>query len=286
MDRAELERRANEIIWYHSIDLGEGVVTKGQSTNRIPAEHFPDVAGKTVLDIGAWDGLHSFAAERRGAARVVALDHYAWCLDWAARDAYWRECEAKGELPDHTRDTRDFWLPDEMPGRTGFDFAHAALASNVEPVVGDFMTVDPAEVGTFDVVQFLGVLYHIQEPLTALQRVRALTAGVAVVETEAIHIPGLDGESLTAFYPGAELNADFGNWYAPTAAALVGMCRAAGFSRVEVKSSLPESPPPPAPAVPPLQARVKAALATDGWPRPEPVAPPVLRYRAVVHAFA
>ena len=30
------------------------------------------VLGKTVLDVGAWDGFFSFEAERRGAARVSA----------------------------------------------------------------------------------------------------------------------------------------------------------------------------------------------------------------------
>ena len=37
------------------------------------------------LDIGAWDGRFSFLAEKAGAARVVALDHYAWGVDFDAR---------------------------------------------------------------------------------------------------------------------------------------------------------------------------------------------------------
>src|SRR6266568_9564153 len=41
---------------------------------RIPA----DLTGKTVLDIGAYDGFFSFEAERRGAARVVAADKFCW----------------------------------------------------------------------------------------------------------------------------------------------------------------------------------------------------------------
>jgi tRNA (mo5U34)-methyltransferase len=36
------------------------------------------LAGKTVLDIGAWNGFNSLEAKRRGAARVVAADHYVW----------------------------------------------------------------------------------------------------------------------------------------------------------------------------------------------------------------
>jgi len=37
-----------------------------------------DLAGMTVLDIGAWDGYFSFEFERRGAKRVLAIDTYAW----------------------------------------------------------------------------------------------------------------------------------------------------------------------------------------------------------------
>ena len=94
-----------------------------------------------MLDIGAWDGYYSFEAERRGASRVVALDHYAWGVDFGARGAYWNECMAQGVLPDHERDTTDFWRP-EPAGRRGFDFARQALDSKVEPVLADFMTAD------------------------------------------------------------------------------------------------------------------------------------------------
>src|SRR6266545_241826 len=142
-DPAELQARADSFAWFHSIDLGHGVKTKGLSdaSATIALEQLPDLASRSVLDIGTWDGYYAFLAERSGASRVVALDHYAWRLDFAARDGYWNACRENGTLPDHTRDTTDFWLPD-LPGRRGFDFAHAALESNVEAVVADFTTVD------------------------------------------------------------------------------------------------------------------------------------------------
>jgi len=37
-----------------------------------------DLRGWTVLDLGAWHGYFSFECERRGADRVLAVDHYAW----------------------------------------------------------------------------------------------------------------------------------------------------------------------------------------------------------------
>ena len=75
--------------WYHTIELGHGVVTKGISVQETSSDVIPDVTGRSVLDIGAWDGKFSFAAERAGATRVVALDHYAWGVDFVARGAYW-----------------------------------------------------------------------------------------------------------------------------------------------------------------------------------------------------
>ena len=58
-----------------------GVVTKGVDNTafRLARHRLPgSLAGQSVLDIGAWDGFFSFEAERRGASRVVAADHYSW----------------------------------------------------------------------------------------------------------------------------------------------------------------------------------------------------------------
>ena len=166
---ADLQAQADALHWYHTIDLGNGVVTKGDSAQDDGTGILPDVAGRTVLDIGAWDGKYSFLAEKAGATRVVALDHYAWGVDFAARGAYWAECIQNGTLPDQSRDETEFWQPD-LPGRRGFELATAALGSKVEPLVADFQTVDLDEVGRFDVVLYLGVLYHMREPLTCLER--------------------------------------------------------------------------------------------------------------------
>lgn len=231
----ELRARVNAIPWYHSIDLGHGVITPGDSkTVPLAGDELPDFSGRSVLDIGAWDGYYSFLAERRGASRVVALDHYVWGVDFAARQAYWEECRSRGELPDPERDLTDFWRPDLLAGRRGFDLAHEALGSRVEAVVGDFMSMGADSLGVFDVVLFLGVLYHLQEPLAGLRRVRELTKEVAVIETEAIEVLGYPQQKLLLFLPGDELGGDYTNWYVPTVPALEGLCLAAGFSRVEI----------------------------------------------------
>jgi tRNA (mo5U34)-methyltransferase len=276
---ADLRARAAELRWFHSIDLGHGVVTAGDAEPPIPTDKLPPFAGKSVLDIGAWDGYYSFLAERQGAARVVALDHYAWGVDFAARGAYWQACIEQGRLPDQSLDTTEFWQPD-LPGRRSFEFAAEALGSKVEPVLGDFMTANLDDLGQFDVVLCLGVLYHMKEPLTLLERVRATTRQVAVIETEAIHIEDHDDDSLLRFHAGGDLHIDFGNWFVPTIGALHAMCRAAGFRTVQTAIG---PPPPVPPAAPSLDRRVVRRL--RGIAPAGPKSAPTTRFRAVVHAL-
>src|SRR5205823_4963313 len=222
-------------VWWHSIDFGQGIVTPGhKSPAQLQAEvqeiRYPDVTGKSVLDIGAWDGFFSFESERRGAKRVVALDHYVWSLDLPKHSQqYWREGKVAPPAPETPN-----WQPDKLPGKRGYDTAHKALGSKVETVVGDFMTMNLQPLGIFDVVFFLGVLYHMENPLASLRRVASLTNGVAIIETHAIVVPGYEHLEICEFYSSSQLKADVSNWWGPNLKALEGMCRAAGFGRVDV----------------------------------------------------
>src|SRR4051812_18156645 len=70
----ELRAAVDALEWHHTMDLGGGVVTPGRDAteaNLARIQMPASLAGKTVLDIGAWDGFYSFEAERRGADRVV-----------------------------------------------------------------------------------------------------------------------------------------------------------------------------------------------------------------------
>jgi len=230
-------------FWWHSIDLGNGVITNGQkSLSYLAAEvenlHLPSLKGKSVLDIGAWDGFFSFEAERRGAARVLALDHYAWSVDWTQHHLYYVDCQSKGFVPEPRASI--FWRPEELPGKKGFDVARKALESRVEARVADFMEMDLGDIGTFDVVLYLGVLYHLQNPLESLKRLAHLTNELAIIETEAVVFPGFEHHAFCEFFESNELGGDPTNWWAPNMEALLGMCRAAGFRQVEalVKSPL------------------------------------------------
>ena len=229
--------------WWHSIDLGQGVVTQGAKSpevlrRELAALQLPRLKGKTFLDIGAWDGYFSFAAERLGASRVVALDHYMWSIDIDQQHAYRGECERRGVSPKPYDEVPEVWHPDTLPGKRGFDAAHRALNSRVETVVADFMTTDLAQLGQFDVVLYLGVLYHMKNPVEAMERLARVTRGSAYIETEAVVIPGYAHVSLWEFFSSNELNSDPTNWWAPNIRALDGLVHAAGFSTIATTPDL------------------------------------------------
>lgn len=207
----DIRTKADAIRWYHTIDLGNGVVTRGVDNTaiRLARLDLPPLAGKTVLDVGAWDGFFSFEAERRGASRVVASDYYSWHgMGW-----------------------------DTGKGKAGFELAREVLESRVEDVDMDVMELTPDRVGTFDVVFFLGVLYHVKNPLAALERVASVTRELLILET-VIDMVGIDRPAC-AFYPGAELGGDPTNWWGPNPPAVHGMLRSVGFEEVRTITPMP-----------------------------------------------
>jgi len=240
LDRVRARRRVDKVgFWWHSIDLGNGVTTPGgksreQLAHELEAIALPDLHGKTVLDIGGWDGFFAFEAEKRGATKVAVLDQYMWALDIPAQQRYWAECLAKGVAPEPYHET-DLWHPDTLPGKAGFDTARELLGSNVEEIVDDFATCDPNEVGTWDVTLFLGVLYHMPDPLGALTRLATMTNELAIIETEAVVIPGYEHEAMWRFFPKAELNGDVSNWWAPASPSAASAGSLTAFARAEVK---------------------------------------------------
>ncbi len=300
------KQEAEEVVkslpyWWHSINLGHGILTNGIKTPNHLAEELralrlPDLTGKTVLDIGAWDGFYSFTAEQLGAKRVMALDYDAWRIGIGCKPDYEKECKDQGTVPhplkDHVRNL--IWLtrPGELLGKRNFDAARLALNSKVESLYADFMTVDLGELGMFDVALLLGVLYHIQNPLECLKRVAAVTREVAIIETEAVAIPGFEHHGLCEFFPSDELNADPSNWWAPNQKALVGMCCAAGFRRVEMivgpPTPVPESHPSHTQPMKNFRRSLASILKRPDFPRSDTPAREQLqiqRYRAVVHAW-
>lgn len=192
--------------WYHSFELPGGRTIEGLASldalrARLAQMPIPeDLTGKRVLDIGAWDGWFSFEMERRG-AQVVAVD----CV----------EVE-------------------------NFRFIHQELRSKVDYRVMDVYELTPERIGHFDIVLFLGVLYHVKHPLLALEKICALTKELAVVDSFVIDYEADWSKTIhdlprMELYETDELGGQFDNWFGPNLSCVMALCRTAGFARVEVR---------------------------------------------------
>jgi hypothetical protein len=82
---AEAERvRDSVALWFHTFALAPGIYTPGVARDhgyRLPVLGADRFVGRSVLDVGAFDGFYSFLAEARGARRVVAVDNEQY-VDW------------------------------------------------------------------------------------------------------------------------------------------------------------------------------------------------------------
>jgi len=204
-----LQSQIDAIRWFHHFDRETfGFETKGVKgvPNRREVDLWqlkPDYfAGKSVLDIGAWDGYFSFYAEAMGASRVLATDHFCWGGEgWGTK--------------------------------AGFDFAHQLLKSGVESLEIDLPAINPASVGTFDVVLFLGILYHLPDPIEGLKLATAVTEDLLIIETT---FEPLDETKALFEYKPTRLRDDYTNHWSPNIKGLrdvlTGIC---GFQRVDIR---------------------------------------------------
>ncbi len=187
--------------WWHEIELAPGIVTPGDDSNRmklpiLDAIGLPvDMKGMRALDIGCSDGYFTFEMERRGAS-VLAID----------------------------------FVPENY---TGFAAAKEILGSTAEYRMENVYNLSAEKHGQFDVVLFMGVLYHLRKPLAALDSIRSVmkTGGMLLVGTMLIDEyfvlpdgsvttlnavnPLLETVPLWQSYPGDSLNGDFTNCAAP-----------------------------------------------------------------------
>jgi tRNA (mo5U34)-methyltransferase len=239
----DLQARVDASIgrWWHSIELPDGSHTSGYKTPEMLEQewrgmHLPSLRGKSVVDIGAWDGYFSFRAEREGAAKVTAVDYYVWSFDPFEKINYENECRARGEQPRPYEEVPGLWRPDELPGKQSFDLAREVLDSKVESVVADFTAADLDTFPHADIVFFLGVLYHLRDLMPAFERLRAITGELAVIETEAIYLPSYPNVPMVEFLPGDSLHGDPTNFWSPNLPALIALARDAGFRKVETAS--------------------------------------------------
>jgi tRNA (mo5U34)-methyltransferase len=196
-ERARDLVRDADFVWHQRFELAPGVVTPGENDIvwLLNEAAIPDdMSGMTALDIGTTNGGAAFELERRGAERVVAIDI-------------------------------------EDPRHYGFDVLSEFVGSGVEYVRASTYEAAAVLDERFDVVLFLGVLYHLRHPLLALDNVAELVRGEAFIETAvADHQLGRRRRwPLARFYRGAELKEDSSNWFTPTVAALLDWCASSGL---------------------------------------------------------
>jgi tRNA (mo5U34)-methyltransferase len=212
-----LEQRIRALDpWFHNMIL-DGVATAPDhflgDYPRFKWEKFAhalpaDLTGRTVLDIGCNGGFFSIEMKRRGADRVVAID---------VQDHYLEQARL------------------------------AADVSGVDLELRKLSVYDVAELGErFDVVLFLGVLYHLRHPLLALDRIREHVADELLVfqsmlrgsdEIEELEDDYAFDERGIFDQPGypklhfveRRYAHDPGNWWIPNTACAVAMLRSAGF---------------------------------------------------------
>jgi tRNA (mo5U34)-methyltransferase len=202
---SSLQERIGALPWFHQIDLGGGVITPGVAeldVLRMQADmYFKDgIEGLSLIDVGCWDGFNSFEARRRGAAHVLAIDHFAWSEQgWGSQDA--------------------------------FLLAREALQLEVDVLDIDLMDLTRALVGMFDIVLFAGVLYHMRHPFLALERVSELCSRTLIVETQ-LDALEIDRPAMI-FYRTDELGADATNWWGPNPECVTAMLTDLGFASVE-----------------------------------------------------
>ncbi len=209
--------------WFHNLRLGGIDTAPGHFLGDYPRTKFEgfarfipdDLSGMTVLDIGCNAGFYAIEMKRRGAARVVGIDHDERYL------------------------------------------AQARLASEVAGAAIELRRLEVYDVGAlrerFDLVLFLGVLYHLRHPLLALdllhehvcadrlvfQTLQRGTEEVAEVpldapfeNTKLFDAPGWPVlHFVERAYAGDETN-----WWIPNRAASEAMLRAAGF-RIETRAT-------------------------------------------------
>jgi len=218
IDTLALTRRVRELgPWFHNLDLG-GIMTAPDHALGDYPEHkwrrfahaLPaDLRGKTVLDLGCNAGFYSLEMKRRGAARVVGVD---------SDPRYLAQAELAAEF---------YGLDIELRQLSVYDVAG----------LGE----------RFDVVLFMGVLYHLRHPLLALDLLREHVVGDLLVFQSMLrgaehvaavaedyhfhdHAPFSEPGFPAMYFIEGRYAGDPSNWWIPNRAGVEALLRSAGFA--------------------------------------------------------
>jgi tRNA (mo5U34)-methyltransferase len=221
LSRDQIRARAAALgDWFHNIDLDGVLTAPNHFLNDYPNVKWrrfshaspADLSGKSVLDIGCNAGFYSIEMKRRGAERVLGIDFDERYLEQAR-------------------------------------FAAEVKAQDIEFRL--LSVYDLAQLGEkFDVVLFMGVLYHLRHPLLALDLIHEHAARDLLI-FQSMQRGSDQMDAVRADYDFFEQDhfgspgypklhfiehryaSDWTNWWVPNAACSAAMLRSAGFEVVE-----------------------------------------------------
>ncbi len=182
--------------WHHKFEIYPGVVTPGayEPGFLLDKTGLPDdLSGLRVLDIGTSDGFFSLHLAKRG-AQVVAIDY--------------RRKE------DH-----------------GYHVMEKLNPVQIDYHRMNIYELSEKQLGEFNIVLFLGVLYHLPDMIRALQMIRAVCRGTLFVETDSENEFCKD-IAAARYYKGNTLAKDHTNFWAPNRLCVLDMLYDTGFDVV------------------------------------------------------
>ncbi len=170
------------------------------------------MTGFRVLDVGCAEGYFSFEAERRGASEVISLHFDSACIK-------------------------------------RFKICSEALGSKVtHPQVHSVYELDPSVMGTFDLVMFFGLLYHLEHPLLGIEKVAAMTSRTLLIQSWTLETTALADQPLARFQVHGLISGPKENpihdptvYWEPNAACIRGMLEHVGLTNIERLAGLTES---------------------------------------------
>lgn len=198
--------------WYHPIALTPTYTTRSYMLKQYPSfgavwnqirkvRAGINYRGANVIDIGTMDGMWAFEAIGLGANAAIAAD---------------------------------IWSND----RLAFAITKLGMETRVlmSPEFDVEASIPPSKV---DVVQFLGVLYHLKNPFAALGKIRRYLGRVMLLETACLRSDGI--EPVMRLNTSPQFYQDNSTYWFPTRSCLLYMLSMAGF-RVDLNSisALPE----------------------------------------------
>ena len=201
-----------EPYWFQRIEIMEGVFTTGWSDPQLEKLVYfgmpADLTGMRVLDIGCAEGFFSFEAEKRGAREVIGIDVF----------------------PDSIR---------------RFNIVREARQSSASAYLMNVYDLEPKRLGTFDLVLFYGVFYHLRHPQLALERIRSVCTGKLMFQTVICEDPTLKGRPWARFCPYGVMSGGNKELFDPTvfwlfnSTCCVAMLEHVGFEDIKILSRDP-----------------------------------------------